>query len=82
MPALKTLNGEVKVDRLEISRIEKYLRGIFKNDTITIDSAGRGDESAEVSIADEFIGLIFKDDDEGEVSYAFHIAIIEEDLTD
>lgn len=68
------------MDRSEIARIETYLRSKFKNETITIDAAGRGDGSAEVSIAKEFIGVIFKDDDEGEVSYAFHMAIIDEDL--
>jgi hypothetical protein len=70
------------VDRLQISRIENYLRRKFRNDTITIDATGRGDDSAEVSVANEFIGLIFKDEDEGEVSYAFHMAIIDEDLSD
>ena len=69
-----------KVNGLEIARVEKYLRGKFKNDTITIDASGRKDGSAEVSIAKEFIGLIYRDEDEGEVSYAFHIAIIDEDL--
>ncbi|MEE8534508.1 MAG: DUF3126 family protein, partial [Kiloniellales bacterium] len=29
---------------------------------------------------DEFIGVIFRDEDEGEVSYAFNMAILDEDL--
>lgn len=68
------------MDRSEISRVEKYLRGKFGNDTISVDAAGRGDDSAEVSIGGEFIGIIYKDDDEGEISFAFHMAIIDKDL--
>ena len=29
---------------------------------------------------DEFIGLVYKDEDEGEISYQFQMAIIEADL--
>ncbi len=68
------------MDRSEVSRVETYLRRKFGNDTISVDPSGRDDESAEVSIGGEFIGVIYKDDDEGEVSFAFHMAIIDKDL--
>ncbi len=35
-----------------------------------------------MNIGDEFIGVIFKDEDEGEVSYAFNMAILDIDLPD
>lgn len=72
--------GDDSVDQSEISRVENYLRSKFGNETITIGDAKRGGDSAEVSIGGEFIGLIYKDDDEGEVSFAFHMAIIDKDL--
>ena len=34
----------------------------------------------EVTLAGEFIGVLHRDDDEGEVSYALNITILEEDL--
>jgi hypothetical protein len=33
-----------------------------------------------VQVAGEFIGVIFKDEEDGEVSYAFNMAILEMDL--
>jgi hypothetical protein len=38
------------------------------------------DDSMEVHYAGEFMGLIYRDEDEGEVSYAFQMAILEIDL--
>ena len=38
------------------------------------------DDSCEVYIGDEFIGVVFKDDEDDEISYAFQMAILEIDL--
>ena len=53
--------------RSEIWRIEKYLRNLFRLDTITIIERPQAD-SVEVHIGGEFIGVIFKDEEDGEVS--------------
>jgi len=37
-------------------------------------------DSVEVHINGEFIGVLFKDEEDGEVSYAFNMAILEMDL--
>ncbi len=76
----QSTSGGCPVDRSEISRVETYLRQKFGNDTIAVDALGRDDESAEISIGGEFIGVLYKDEDEGEVSFAFHMAIIDKDL--
>lgn len=65
--------------RTEIWRIEKYLRGLFRLDTINLVQRPK-DDSVEVHIGDEFIGVIFRDEEDGEVSYAFNMAILEMDL--
>ncbi len=65
--------------RSEIWRIEKYLRGLFRPDTISLVE-GPKDDSVEVHVGDEFIGVLFKDDEDGEISYAFNMAILEIDL--
>ena len=64
----------------EIGRVQKYLREKFDNDQITLDTKGKTSDSVEVKLTDEFIGVCYRDDDEGEVSYAFHMAIIDLDL--
>jgi Protein of unknown function (DUF3126) len=70
---------EAAVNRTEIWRLEKYLRGLFRLDTITVLDRPQAD-SVEVHVAGEFIGLIYKNDDEGEVSYDFNMSILEMDL--
>ena len=67
--------------RSEIWRLEKYLRSLFRLDTITILERPQGD-SVEVHVGGEFIGLIFKDEEDGDVSYAFNMSILEMDLPD
>lgn len=66
--------------RSEIWRLEKYLRNLFRLDTITLLERPKQQDSVEVHVAGEFIGVIFRDDEEGEVSYAFQMAILEMDL--
>ena len=65
--------------RTEIWRVEKYLRNLFRLDTITLIERPKSD-SVEVHVAGEFIGVLFKDDEDGEVSYSFNMAILEMDL--
>jgi len=66
--------------RSEIWRLEKYLRNLFRLDTISIVERPKQADSVEVQVAVEFIGVIFKDEEDGEVSYAFNMAILEMDL--
>jgi len=40
----------------------------------------RKNDSAEVFIGDEFIGVIYRDDEDGELSWNFQMAILEVDL--
>jgi len=68
------------VTRSEIWRIEKYLRNLFRLDTITLLERPKQPDSVEVHVSGEFIGVIFRDDEDGEVSYAFQMAILEMDL--
>ena len=64
----------------EITKVESYLRRKFNNQSIRIEARENKDDSAEVMLADEFIGVLFKDVDEGEVSYDFHMSILEIDI--
>lgn len=64
----------------EITRLTTYLQKRFNDDKLTVRARDNKDDSAEVYIAEEFIGVIFKDDEEGDVSYDFNMAILEIDL--
>ena len=71
---------EIPVTRSEIWRLEKYLRNLFRLDTITIVERPKQQDSVEVHINGDFIGVLFRDEEDGEVSYAFNMAILEMDL--
>jgi ribosome-associated translation inhibitor RaiA len=71
---------DIAVTRSEIWRLEKYLRGLFRLDTITIVERPKQQDSVEVHINGDFIGVLFKDEEDGEISYAFNMAILEMDL--
>ncbi len=64
----------------EIANVQRYLRQKFRLDTIQVEARPKKDDSAEVLIGDEFIGVLFKDDEDGEVSYQFQMAILDVDL--
>lgn len=66
----------------EIVKLEKYLRSLFQLETIEVRQRPQKDDSAEVYIADEFIGVLFRDDDDGDLSYNFQMAILDFDLQD
>lgn len=66
--------------RNEILRIEKYLRRLFRLDTIVLVERPKQTDSVEVQVNGEFIGVIFRDEEDGEISYAFNMAILEMDL--
>lgn len=66
----------------EIVKLEKYLRSLFQLPTIEVRQRPQKDDSAEVYIADEFIGVLFRDDDDDDLSYNFQMAILEFDLQD
>ncbi len=68
------------MDKSEISKLQAYFRKQFRLDTITVHARKNNDGSAEVNIGDEFIGVLFRDEDEGEVSYSFNMAILDIDL--
>ena len=55
-------------------------RSLFRLDTIRIEARPNKKDSAEVVVGDEFIGVIFKDTEDGETTYHFEMAILDIDL--
>ena len=66
--------------REEIVRLEKYLRKTFRLEAIEVRQRPKKDDSAEGYIGEEFIGIMFRDDEDDELSYQFQMAILGYDL--
>ena len=64
----------------EILRLEAYLRKTFQLQTIEVRQRPQKEDSAEVYIGDEFIGVLFRDDEDDDLSYNFQMAILDYDL--
>nr|WP_211110213.1 DUF3126 family protein [Acuticoccus mangrovi] len=71
---------ETKVDKKELAKLQAYMRRTFGNETINVRARPRKDDSAEVYLGEEFIGVLYRDEDEGELSWNFTMAILEVDL--
>jgi hypothetical protein len=66
--------------RDEILKLEHYLKKVFRLPDLQVRQRPRKEDSAEVFIGDEFIGILFRDDEEGETAYQFQMAILDFDL--
>ena len=72
--------GERALDVQEIRKLDAYLKRLFGNARIRVVPRPKKDDSAEVYIGDEYIGVLFVDDEDGERSYNFNMAILGIDL--
>jgi hypothetical protein len=68
------------VDVQEIRKIEAYMRRLFGNAKLRVVPRPKKEDSAEVYIGEEFIGVIFVDDEDDDRSYNFQMAILGADL--
>ncbi len=68
------------MDVQEIRKLENYIRRLFGNPKLRVVPRPRKDDSAEVYVGEEFIGLLYVDDEEDERSYNFQMAILAADL--
>jgi hypothetical protein len=71
---------EIHVDVQEVRKLDGYLKKLFGNARIRVVPRPKKEDSAEVYIGEEFIGVLFLDDEDGERSYNFQMAILGTDL--
>ena len=64
----------------EVKKLQNYLRNKFGNDSFRLVDRIKSTDSVEVYLAEEFIGTLYRDDEDGEISYDFNMAILEIDL--
>ena len=61
-------------------KLAQYLQNKFGNQNIRLRERMQSDGSVEVYLGEEFIGVIYKDEEEGDISYDFNMSILEIDL--
>ena len=80
-PTSKT-GWETVVDVQEVRKLDAYLKRVFGNPKIRVVPRPKKDDSAEVYIGEEFIGVLFVDDEDDDRSFQFQMAILEDDLVE
>ena len=73
---------EARVDVQEVKKLDAYLKKLFGNARIRVVPRPKKDDSAEVYVGEEFVGVLFVDDEDDDRSFQFQMAILEEDLVD
>lgn len=66
----------------EASKIQAYLQKKFNSPGLTLRARGKTDDSVEMLLDGEFMGVIYKDDEDGETSYNVNMTILGIDLED
>lgn len=62
----------------ELRKLDAYFKKVFQNPRLQVKARPRKDDSCELYLEDEFLGLIYKDEEEGD--YNFSMAILDMDL--
>ena len=68
------------MDRITLKKIETFFKQKFNNKKIKIEGRANKSDSAEVLIEDEFIGVVFEDNEDGDTCFQFNMTILTEDL--
>ena len=64
----------------DTAKVQRYLRQRFGNNKLSIARRENKEDSADLMLEDEFIGVVFQDNEDGETCYHVQISILEEDL--
>ncbi len=64
----------------ELRKLDAYFKKVFQTPGLQVRARPKKDDSAEVYLGDEFLGVLYRDEDEGELSYNFSMAILDIDL--
>ncbi len=63
----------------ELRKLDAYFKRTF-NPQMIVKARPQKEDSAEVYIGDEFLGVVFRDDEDGDLSFNFSMAILDIDL--
>ena len=68
------------MDKNDLTKVEKFLRKTFANPGIGVRARPKKDDSAEVYVGEDFVGVLYEDNEDGEKSFNFQMAILDIDL--
>lgn len=68
------------MEKQEIAKLQTYMQLKFGNTSIEVRPRPRKNDSCEVYLGEEFIGVLYLDDEDGDRSYMFQMAILDVDL--
>jgi hypothetical protein len=75
-PEPRTPEGSLKPE--EIRKLDAYFKRTFQNPNLQVKARPRKEDSCELYLGDEFLGLVYKDEEDGD--YNFSMAILDIDL--
>ena len=64
----------------ELQQLTDYFRRTFANPALAVKARPKITDSAELYLGEEFLGIVSRIDDEGEVSYDLSMSILDIDL--
>ena len=65
---------------IKLKKIQSYLNNLFDTEHFVVKKRKNIEDSLEIYIKDEFLGLIYEEIDENEKAYQFHMTILDVDL--
>lgn len=68
------------MNKEELKLLTDYFQRTFDNPTLAVKARPKIADSAELYAGDEFLGIVSKIEDEGEVSYDLSMSILDIDL--
>nr|WP_238484421.1 DUF3126 family protein [Oricola indica] len=66
----------------ELTKLTRFFRKTLGNEQLAVKPRPRIADSAELYVGDEFLGIVTRIEDEGEVSYDLSMSILDFDLED
>ncbi|MEO1702024.1 MAG: DUF3126 family protein [Pseudomonadota bacterium] len=66
----------------ELSKLTKFFKNTFGQDNLAVKARPKLADSAELYLGEEFLGVVTRIEDEGEVSYDLSMSILDFDLED
>jgi hypothetical protein len=70
---------EKNMQASDMKKVEEYLKEKLANPSISLKGKA-DDDMAEAYIGDEFVGTVYRDEEDGEVSFDFNMTILDIDL--
>jgi len=68
------------VKKDELAKLQAYLRKTFGTPKLEVRPQPKKQDMAEILIDGEFVATLYREEEEGEVSYQLQMAILEMDL--